>query len=99
MRGQIWRAPYLLDSLLKCREREWGYCFKFWKALTGQAHWVRLVAYWFGMGCFFGDRYRGGGWVVGGWAKSGESFALAGANALCAFGGLIVLGKRLNRKS
>ena len=50
------------------------------KALTGQAPGA-LDGILVGNGLFLGDRYRGGGWVVGGWAKSGESFALTGANA------------------
>ena len=49
-------------------------------------------------GLFFGDRYRGGGWVVGGWAKSGESLALQGQTPV-AFGGKIVYVLLIGRKS
>ena len=49
-RGQIWRVPYLVDGLLKCCEREWGYCSMFWKArgAGANADEPHLADGWFG---------------------------------------------------
>ena len=85
--GGVWWIDGLEWAVFGDRYRGGGWVVGGWVksgesfALAGaNAEW-RLVAYWFGMGCFLGIGIGAGGWVVGGWAKSGESFALAGANA------------------
>ena len=76
--GQIWRLPYLEDGWFErvvdknvCVKKGscgWGKpCFE-----QGQAHEVRLLAYWFGMGCFWGiGRMERGGLDCGGDVRAG----------------------------